>query len=115
MAKGNIRFTQKPVSVEGCNANWIAEYLTLTINHVKDKTEEPPFILYRLSYMYYTVLGAITAIGVGALVSYFTGCNKNKNISHDLYSPVIHHFLKPKKLSNEEVIFIKENKCSTKS
>ncbi|KAJ8917414.1 hypothetical protein NQ315_005460 [Exocentrus adspersus] len=94
MAQGLIRFPQKPVSVEGCNANWVAEYLSLTL--VPDSTPkpvEPAFILYRVSYMYYCGLGAVTAFTVGLLVSYLTGSNKNKKIHRDLISPVVYRFI----------------------
>lgn len=96
MARGLIVHPQKPVSVEGCNANWTAEYLTLE-RHDPQATEaapiELPFPLFTLSYMYYTALGALTAIIVGALVSYVTGCNGKKQIHKDLLSPVIHRFV----------------------
>lgn len=95
MAKGLIRFPQKAVSVEGCSANWITEYLSLTLHpDSTPKPIEPPFVLYRLSYMYYTVLGCFTAIIVGVVVSYLSGRNKNKKIHRDLLSPVIYRFLK---------------------
>lgn len=94
MALGAIKFPQKSVSVEGCNANWVAEYLSLTL--VPDGTArpaEPTFPLYRLSYMYYTAVGAITAITVGLIVSYITGGNKDKKVHRDLLSPAIYGFL----------------------
>ncbi|GJQ70604.1 hypothetical protein Trydic_g22998 [Trypoxylus dichotomus] len=69
MAKGLIRFPQKPMSVEGCSANWITEYLSLTLHpDSTSKPLEPPFVLYRLSYMYYTAVGCLTAIVVGVIV-----------------------------------------------
>lgn len=75
IADGIIRFPQKPISVEGCSADWVAEYLsiTLTTSDVEPKIVEPPFPLYRISYMYYTPIGTITAIAVGLIVSYLTG------------------------------------------
>lgn len=94
MAQGLIRFPQKPVSVEGCNANWVAEYLSLTLSpESTPKPVEPAFILYRLSYMYYTALGTVTAITVGLLVSYLTGRNRNRKVHRDLISPVVYRFM----------------------
>lgn len=96
MAQRIIRFVQKPVSVEGCNANWIAEYLAqiTAITEVEVHSSEPPFILYRMSYMYYTMVGTLMAIVVGLVVSYFTGGNKKVKLHRDLFSPLIHRFLK---------------------
>lgn len=80
IADGTIRFPQKPISVEGCSADWVAEYLsiTLTTSDVEPKTVQPPFPLYRISYMYYTPIGTITAIVVGLTVSYLTGTSLYK-------------------------------------
>ncbi|XP_017784798.1 PREDICTED: sodium-coupled monocarboxylate transporter 1-like [Nicrophorus vespilloides] len=99
MANKEIIFPQKPVSVEGCNANWIAEYLSSAVINEgsSSKITEEPFFLYQLSYMYYTALGAIVAIIIGILVSYLTGCNKNRLIHKDLLSPVVHRFLPEQK------------------
>ncbi|XP_018569275.1 sodium-coupled monocarboxylate transporter 1-like [Anoplophora glabripennis] len=95
MAQGLIRFPQKPVSVEGCNANWIAEYLSLTLSpDATPKPVQPPFALYRMSYMYYTALGTVTALTVGLLVSYLTGSNKGKKIHKDLISPAVYRFMR---------------------
>lgn len=95
MAHGQITFPQKSVSVEGCNPNWVMEFLSFTLSaDERAPSPEPPFILYRLSYMYYTVLGTIVAIVVGIIVSWLTGCNKNRIIHADLFSPVIQRFLK---------------------
>ncbi|KAF7285221.1 hypothetical protein GWI33_011544 [Rhynchophorus ferrugineus] len=95
MAQGLIRFPQKPVSVEGCSADWVAEYLKLTLSpHIKATPVERPFWLYQMSYMYYTAVGALAAIVLGIIVSYFTGYNRKKKISKDLLSPVVHRFLK---------------------
>lgn len=102
MAQGRIRFPQKPVSVKGCNPNWVAEYLSLTLSpESTPKPFEPTFMLYKLSYMYYTLLGSITAIVVGLIVSHLTGTNREKEIHMDLLSPVIYRFLK-KRSGNKE-------------
>lgn len=94
MAQGLIRFPQKSVSVEGCNANWVAEYLSLTLSSdAMPKPVQPPFALYRMSYMYYTALGTVTALTVGLLVSYLTKSNKGKKIHKDLISPVVYRFM----------------------
>ena len=99
MAKGNIRFPQKSISVDGCNANWILEYLSLSLHlDTTAKPTESPFLFYRLSYMYYTALGCVTTIVIGSIVSYLTGCNKKSPVHRDLLSPVIHRFL------NEDIL-----------
>lgn len=95
MAQKQIRFPQKPISIEGCNSKWVVEYLTLSTSEATEPIEEP-FIFYRLSYMYYTMVGAVTAIIIGVIVSYLTGKNE-KEVHKDLLSPVIYPFLKKRK------------------
>lgn len=92
MAQGAITFPQKPVSVDGCNPKWVMEFLSLTLASEEQKVPEAPFLLYRLSYMYYTGLGAVVAIVVGLVVSWATGCNKQKP-HKDLISPVVQPFV----------------------
>ncbi|KAL3283616.1 hypothetical protein HHI36_006755 [Cryptolaemus montrouzieri] len=94
MASGLIRFPQKPVSVEGCKVDWLSEYLSLTLDNPRSTPVDPPFVLYRLSYMYYTALGTITAISIGLVVSYLSGSNGGKTLNKDLFTPIIHRFLK---------------------
>ncbi|KAJ3656756.1 hypothetical protein Zmor_015805 [Zophobas morio] len=102
MAQGVIKFPQKFVSIEGCNANWVAEYLSLTLAaEVTERPEEAVFGLYRLSYMYYTMVGAVTAIVVGFVVSLLTG-GGGKRIHRDLLSPVVHGFLKPESAAEDD-------------
>jgi multisubunit Na+/H+ antiporter MnhB subunit len=60
----------------------------------------PPFLLYRLSYLYFNVLGCIIVIVVGLVVSFLTGATNPRELHPDLLSPVVHWTL-PKKQSDE--------------
>lgn len=57
---------------------------------------EQPFFLYRVSYLWYTWVGFLTAIFVGLVVSWMTGPNKYKPSDKRLYTPVVHRLLFPK-------------------
>lgn len=115
MAQGLIKFPQKPISLDNCDSRWVLEYLSLTLtSDVTEKPLEAPFALFRLSYMYYTALGAITAILTGIIISWLTGCNKGKVTHRDLLSPVIHRFLSQDKcdsdvVSKDDVIVLNSN------
>ncbi|XP_050302091.1 sodium-coupled monocarboxylate transporter 1-like [Anthonomus grandis grandis] len=107
IAQGVIRFPQKPISVEGCSADWVAEYLRITLSaDPHQKPPEPAFALYRLSYMYYTPVGTIVAIVVGLIISYFTG-NKDKKISPKVFSPIIRPLLVTEEVSKNDVVHLK--------
>uniref|UniRef100_A0AAR5PFT8 Sodium/solute symporter n=1 Tax=Dendroctonus ponderosae TaxID=77166 RepID=A0AAR5PFT8_DENPD len=95
IAHGIIRFPQKSVSVEGCSADWVADYLSITLSSDSPKkVPEAAFFLYRISYMYYTPLGTIGAIAIGLVVSYLTGYNKGKKLDKDVFSPVVQRLLR---------------------
>lgn len=105
----------KTVSIQGCNANWLEEYIHRTTPSKMTyffKGAEDIFAPYKMSYMYYTGLGTVTAIVVGLIVSYISGNNQGKTINRDLISPVVHKLYKLDKtvkendikLSNKNVI-----------
>ncbi|KAL1514268.1 hypothetical protein ABEB36_003553 [Hypothenemus hampei] len=95
IAQGTLRFPQKPISVEGCSADWVAKFLSITLTTDADvKPEKPIFILYRISYMYYTPIGTLGAIVIGLFVSYVTGNNKERNLNIEAFSPLIRKYLK---------------------
>ena len=54
---------------------------------------EDTFFLYRVSYYYYTLLGALITVGVGLVVSFLTGPQDPRTVSRALLSPAIHGFL----------------------
>lgn len=99
IAKGKIRFPTKPVSVENC-----PEYLvnrTITTMHLPPSSlGEEPMGLFRMSYMWFTLVGTFITIALGLLVSYITGFNKPCEIDRDLFTPIIHRYL-PKQQSLE--------------
>ena len=53
-------------------------------------------MLFRLSYLYFNVVGCLTVIVVGLVTSFITGAHRAGDINPDLLSPVIHWML-PKK------------------
>lgn len=74
VSRGAIKFHWKPMTTEGCN---ITEEMTSSTNiteamnpytSYEDRDEEQPFVLYRLSYLYFNVLGCLTVIVVGLVV-----------------------------------------------
>lgn len=52
-----------------------------------------PFLLFEISYLWYTLAGTFIALAVGIVVSYITGFNDPKDVHKDLLTPIIHNFL----------------------
>nr|CAD7595853.1 unnamed protein product [Timema genevievae] len=87
IARKQITFPTKPVSIEGC-----LHLVNITMDPVPTSREDV-FFLYRMSYLWYSIIGTLTAIIVGLIVSFMTGPRDPKSIDPDLLSPVIHRFL----------------------
>ncbi|CAB3257362.1 unnamed protein product, partial [Arctia plantaginis] len=76
----------------GTQAAMIREFTPLSFNNV-EFDRSGTFFLYRLSYLYYTLVGMIVCIVVGSIVSYFTGPNDPTMVHRDLLTPMIHRWL----------------------
>lgn len=57
------------------------------------ESAEDVFYLFRLSYLWYTLIGVLTAITVGLVVSFLTGANKPQDVDPRLLSPAIRRFI----------------------
>jgi hypothetical protein len=63
-------------------------------NDLADREE--PLYFYRISYMWYSLIGVATAMIVGMVVSFLTNPNSAEDVDSDLLTPVIHRFLPSK-------------------
>lgn len=50
---------------------------------------------YQMSYMWYTLVGAVVSILVALAVSFIRPSKQTKKTPHSLLSPMIHRFLEP--------------------
>ncbi|XP_028033040.1 sodium-coupled monocarboxylate transporter 1-like isoform X1 [Bombyx mandarina] len=92
--RGEIIIFSKAVSVDGCEGNYtVPKEPSMSTETEFDRSGT--FFPYRLSYLYYTFIGMIVCVLVGALVSYFTRLNDPTMIHRDLLTPVIHRWLPP--------------------
>ena len=61
------------------------------------------FLLYRLSYLWYTLLGAIVSMIVALIASFFTNPTDPASLDPELLSPVIRRFLPKKEVKKQDV------------
>jgi hypothetical protein len=61
------------------------------------------FALYRMSYLWYTLLGAIVSMSVGLVTSFFTNPTDPASLDPMLVSPVIRRFLPKKSVKQQDV------------
>jgi hypothetical protein len=78
--------------------NWVAEikeHIIVCYSEV--------FLLYRLSYLWYTLLGAIVSMTVALIASFFTNPTDPASLDPELLSPVIRRFLPKKEVKKQDV------------
>ncbi|KAK5642168.1 hypothetical protein RI129_008335 [Pyrocoelia pectoralis] len=83
----------KPISTEGCNHT----FPTLV---VPPSDVEQPFLLYKISFWFYTLIGCVLTIISGLVISYFTRHDKSP-VPKELLSPVVYPFLRRKKIKTD--------------
>lgn len=112
ISSGHLRFEEKPVSTEGCTYTFQkVENLLLfsppnaVLNGTDDVIVSEPWALYRLSYLWYTMTGALVSIGIGFLVSLIS-YQDTKKLNPLLVAPFVRRFLKahPKEVQINDVI-----------
>ncbi|KAF5299820.1 hypothetical protein FQA39_LY11357 [Lamprigera yunnana] len=93
---GAIVHSTKTLNTYGCNFTNNVTFInttTETIAALRSPQEEPLW-LFRISFQYYHVLGTITTIIIGLLISWITSRKSDFDVNPDLLSPVVHRFLK---------------------
>ncbi|XP_069699566.1 sodium-coupled monocarboxylate transporter 1-like isoform X2 [Periplaneta americana] len=97
-ADGTMSYPKLPTSTAACGFND-----TLTEILTTDVPKEEPFILYRISFMYYTTVGFIIMFVVAMVVSHFTEPPNIEEMNPKLFSPVI-----------RKRVLMKRRKCALK-
>lgn len=99
---GELVFPTKPVDTQGCGYIFMAEepLNMLGINETSVPTAanviqtESEFAIYHISYLWYTLLGAIITITVSLIVSTVSGFNDPREMDPKLFAPCIRKLLK---------------------
>ncbi|PNF32535.1 Sodium-coupled monocarboxylate transporter 2 [Cryptotermes secundus] len=86
---GRIKLPALPVSVKGCALN-----VTLPELQTNDASDDDVFVLYRVSFMYYTLMGIIVVFVVGSVVSLLTEPPDRRNTDPALFAPFMRKYVK---------------------
>ncbi|KAG5318278.1 SC5A8 protein, partial [Pseudoatta argentina] len=99
MANRSLYYEPLPSSTEGCvkMSDLFNRTTTTTQNPVQVESVDEPFFMYRISFMYYTLLGALIVMVIGTTVSFICGAADIRNIDRDYFPPFITRFMPPKK------------------
>lgn len=76
--------------------------MTLSNNHCvslfrSSSNQEEPFVLYRIAFYYFVLIGTLFVIVVGLIVSFITGPRDPSEMNAKLFVPFIHKFITFKK------------------
>ncbi|KAJ9575557.1 hypothetical protein L9F63_007565, partial [Diploptera punctata] len=90
LGRGNMKYRPLHTNVEGCsNFNG-------TIPEMPEEThklDEDVFVLFRVSFMYYTMMGTFILIVVAVVVSLLTEADDPKIMNPDLYAPFLRNYV----------------------
>ncbi|XP_033222969.1 sodium-coupled monocarboxylate transporter 1-like [Belonocnema kinseyi] len=115
IASGKIRFDEKPVSTEGCTYSFqeVKNLLLLVPPDTILDDDSEPWTLYRLSYLWYTVTGALVTMSVGLVVSLISSEDVDK-LDPMLMAPFLRKYLKRGDPDLDQVKVAKQPKSKTK-
>lgn len=100
IATGELYHAIKPVATDGCGYIFMAQspLNLLAINGtespiIEDPIIEPDFTIYHISYLWYTLLGALITIAVSIIVSAISGFNDPRKMDPKLFAPCVRRYL----------------------
>ncbi|XP_059471470.1 sodium-coupled monocarboxylate transporter 2-like [Neocloeon triangulifer] len=96
LRSGTLRFENKPLSVDGCLYDFPSTNETLNFTPVEDA-----FWVFRISYLYLTVIGFTTLLVVAFFVTLATGPNDISKMNPDLFSPLVQGLFPKKQLPED--------------
>ncbi|XP_069699583.1 sodium-coupled monocarboxylate transporter 1-like [Periplaneta americana] len=99
MSDGRIQMPVLPTSVEGCDFN-------VTIPEPPPRPEgadEGVFVLFRVSFVYYTFMGILVVVGVGTIVSLLTEAPGLDKMNPAFFSPIVRRYVKKHKKAADEM------------
>lgn len=109
IATGELAFRPKPVVTHGCSYTFMASSpLNLLAQNesqpvlVIDEPLEPDFSIYHISYMWYTLFGALITIAIAFATTFATGANDPRRIDPKLLSPFVRRILGTEVAKREE-------------
>lgn len=97
---GELSFATKPVDTQGCDYIFMAQepLSMLAINGtdmpILKESIESEFAIYHISYLWYTLFGALITIAVSVIVSFISGFNDPRKMDAKLFAPFIRKVLK---------------------
>ncbi|KAF5280593.1 hypothetical protein FQR65_LT00346 [Abscondita terminalis] len=117
---GVLKYGLKPLHTFGCNLTNYSIFLANTSSSTPQPRmddQEEPIWLFKISFQYYCLIGTVTTVLVGVIVSLLTRENTGEQVNPDYISPFVHKlgnvFTKRRiKLSAEDELLKSSRECN---
>ncbi|XP_069699580.1 sodium-coupled monocarboxylate transporter 1-like [Periplaneta americana] len=102
-SEGRMKLPKLPTRVDGCPAEYLSLQNATKLHNVtstlisKAQNEDDVFILYRISFLYYTLTGTIIMIIVGLLVSWMTEAPDLEKMNPALFTPIVRKYVEKRR------------------
>ncbi|KAL1376891.1 hypothetical protein pipiens_016617 [Culex pipiens pipiens] len=99
IASGELAFNPKPVDTQGCSYHFIGSEpmsmlaINATVPPVVEPPSDPGFALYHVSYLWYTLMGALITIVIAGIISFLLGPNNPDEMNPKLFAPFVERIL----------------------
>ncbi|XP_060517848.1 sodium-coupled monocarboxylate transporter 1-like [Cylas formicarius] len=101
VASGDLTFPEKPVSTDGCHYSFTPKHSRLSTNFSDIVHTDEKFMIYRLSYLWYTLVGTFLAIFIGLVASFMNKPEDPRDVDPKLLAPFVRKWIKPREYPNE--------------
>ncbi|KAJ8920690.1 hypothetical protein NQ315_004829 [Exocentrus adspersus] len=103
IVSGDLTFPEKPVSTEGCHYHFTPKqspnsniHFDPSVNVTSITHTDEKYMIYRLSYLWYTLIGTFVSMFVGLLVTFTTKPLDPCDVDPQLLAPFIRKLIKPR-------------------
>ncbi|XP_071862299.1 sodium-coupled monocarboxylate transporter 2 [Bombus fervidus] len=98
MIQKRLVYPPLSTSTEDClNAEIASNQTTMNTADVLSSADDEPFILFTISFMYYSLIGFLISMVIGTIVSFLFGVNDLSEVDRNHFPPIVQRFLPPKK------------------
>ncbi|XP_053606541.1 sodium-coupled monocarboxylate transporter 2-like isoform X1 [Plodia interpunctella] len=109
LATGALTFQGKPLAISGCGKDNFT-YLLENVNVAKGVTTHLPTkplqSLFRISFTYCPLVGAMTVLLIGVPMSYLTGKSRIDSMNPDVFCPLTQSIINKSQMSSTESLEI---------
>ncbi|XP_017116374.1 sodium-coupled monocarboxylate transporter 1 [Drosophila elegans] len=106
LVTGDLVYKRKPYSTMGCNYTFAGEpreFATLAFDGDVSSSPSAPFQLYRISYLYFTLFGALTTIIVALVTSLLLRESDLDGVDTRLLTPFVRRWVERRRHRRSEI------------